>query len=107
MHGLETKVGVSPVPHIPYFVQEQFLITHAPDRSKRAAVERQVVLAYERHLMEECIQQTHVKRNLERQAQSDRNAQTRAQKLALARQYTLTRCAELQRLFPGSTRTKA
>jgi hypothetical protein len=91
------------VPHIPYFVREQFLITHAPDRSKRAAVERQVVQAYERYLMEECIQQTQVKRNLERRAQHDGNAKTRAQKVALARQFELTRCAELQRFFPGSS----
>lgn len=87
---------------IPYYVREEFAATHATDRNKLAAVERHVVRAHRDRLLGECIEQRRRKAILRRQALGETDPAARREKLAVADRYEASRCAELERLYPGT-----
>ena len=98
LHTTLTKVK-----DIPYFVSQKFMRTYYRDRYQLAQVERMVENAYENYLVAECNSQKKYKRSLIAEAEKKPTAaeQERATKIAL--DFELSRCVELNDLFPLRT----
>lgn len=105
VNPLATKL--TPVKDIPYFVSDQFLRTIHRDRYQLSQVERMVERSYERYLVDECKNQKEYKKKLERMTSNNRISEVDRNKLAkkLAG-FDLTRCLELEDLFPESVPVK-
>merc|ERR1712238_157708 len=88
------------VKDIPYYVSNQFLRTVARDRYQLTQVERLVEQSYQRYLLDECKSQKAYKGKLERLARQARAEHAFLEKKA--REFELTRCIELEDLFPKS-----
>jgi len=91
INPLNTKL--TKVKDIPYFVDNRFLKTLYRDRYQLAQVERMVETAYENYLVEECNTQRKHKKKLLADAQHE-------EEVAKAQQFQLSRCIELNDLFP-------
>jgi hypothetical protein len=105
VNPLATKL--TQVKDIPYFVSDQFLRTIYRDRYQLSQVERMVERSYERYLTDECKNQKDYKKKLERMTANTRISEVDRNKLAkkLAG-FDLTRCVELEDLFPESVPVK-
>jgi len=104
---LATKLAT--VKDIPYYVSDQFLRTVARDRYQLSQVERMVERSYERELSDECKNQKVYKRMLELMAKSkitEAQRETRETLMMELRGFELTRCLELEDLFPRSVPVK-
>jgi len=98
---LATKL--TPVKDIPYFVSDHFLRTIYRDRYQLSQVERMVERSYERYLTDECKSQKNYKAKLETMSKNTRLSS--ADRAKLSRKlagFGLTRCVELEDLFPES-----
>lgn len=99
VNPLHTKF--STVKDIPYFVTDQFVRTIGRDRYQLSQVERMVEESYKRYLSDECKNQKDYKKKLETLAmkrtipEQERNSLMRK-----ANNFDLTRCIELEELFP-------
>ena len=68
--------------------------------------ERMVERAYENYLVEQCNAQTAYKKQLQKNARLVRNPVEKERKQKKAAEFTLTRCEELQELYPGRNERK-
>lgn len=84
---------------IPYFVSDRFLRTYYRDRYQLAQVERMVEQSYEQYLVNECKSQFNYKKKLQAQAAAA-DASERDRKVQAADAFELSRCVELDDLFP-------
>ena len=91
---------LSKVKDIPYFVSDKFLRTYYRDRYQLAQVERMVEAAYEQYLVKECNSQVKYKRRLQQEAKDESDEALLQKKLQRATEFELTRCVELEDLFP-------
>lgn len=100
------KTELTQVREIPYFVTDKFMRTYYRDRFQRAQVERMVEKSYEKYLIAECKNQQLYKRQLERNARERKGLmpEDRERQLKKAAEFELTRCIELEGLFPQSNR---
>lgn len=90
------------VKDIPYFVTDQFMRSYYRDRYQLAQVERMVEKSYNKYLVQECKNQETYKIQLMKQAK-ERNGMTHADRdrqMKKAEAFELTRCKELEQLFP-------
>lgn len=104
---LATKI--TNVKDIPFYVSDQFLRTIARDRYQLSQVERMVERGYEKYLVEECKNQKTYKRRLEKRAAATRSSLSDVERANLAKkaeEFELTRCIELEDLFPQSVAEK-
>ena len=85
---------------IPYFVDNKFLRTLYRDRYQLGQVERMVEGAYENYLVDECNIQRRYKRKLLAEAGREPTQEEIALAKKTAEQFHLTRCVELNNLFP-------
>ncbi|KAL7439872.1 hypothetical protein ACHAXH_006519 [Discostella pseudostelligera] len=107
VNPLSTKI--THVKDIPFYVSDQFLRTIARDRYQLSQVERMVERSYESYLMEECKNQKLYKRRLEKRASSTHRTLKEEERLVLkkkAEEFELSRCMELEDLFPASVPEK-
>lgn len=91
------------VKDIPFYVSRHFLQTYNRDRYQLGQVEAMVERAYEDYLVKECKAQIAYKRRLSEMASAHPggpDSEERNQKLEKAQAFELTRCAELEDLFP-------
>jgi len=102
---LATKLAT--VKDIPYYVSDQFLRTVARDRYQLSQVERMVERSYERYLSDECKSQKVYKRKLELLSVKSKITEAERENLMRkSRGFELTRCLELEDLFPRSVPAK-
>jgi hypothetical protein len=107
IHPQSTKI--TSVKDIPYYVSDQFLRTIARDRYQLSQVERMVERSYEAYLVEECKNQKLYKRRLEKRASSTHRTLKEDERIVLkkkAEEFELSRCMELEDLFPKSVLEK-
>mmetsp|Transcript_19654 Transcript_19654/g.42313 ORF Transcript_19654/g.42313 Transcript_19654/m.42313 type:complete len:454 (+) Transcript_19654:190-1551(+) len=98
---------LSTVKDIPYYVSDQFLRTVHRDRYQLSQVERMVERSYERYLVDECKNQKAYKRKLEILSTKKKVSDQERLKLEKkANGFELTRCIELEDLFPSSVPEK-
>ncbi len=88
------------VKDIPYFVDSKFLRTLYRDRYQLAQVERMVQTAYENYLVDECNAQRKYKRTLLADAKTKQTEEEIQYAKSIAEKFELTRCVELNDLFP-------
>lgn len=88
------------VKDIPYYVSDRFLHTYNRNRYQLGQVEAMVERAYEQYLVDECKNQVNYKRKLESEAQKVVDANERMQQFERASKLELSRCSELEDLFP-------
>lgn len=88
------------VKEIPYFVSDRFLKTYYRDRYQLGQVERMVEKAYEQYLTDECKKQSNYKHSLQRKAKQEKDPAVQQSKAEQAAAFDLTRCVELEDLFP-------
>lgn len=101
VNPLSTKLTT--VKDIPYFVSDQFLRTIYRDRYQLSQVERIVERSYQRYLLDECKNQKDYKKKLERMTTNTRIQEEDRNKLKRKLDgFDLTRCVELEDLFPES-----
>lgn len=93
------QTRLSTVKDIPYFVTDQFLRTYNRDRYQLAQVERLVERTYHQYLIDECKSQRQYQAELKRQARR-LPTEARDRELQKARDLELSRCLELDDLFP-------
>jgi len=98
VNPLATKL--SSVKEIPYFVSDKFMRTYNRDRYQLSQVERMVERAYETYLVNECDSQNRYQKSLQKKAVLEKNPAEREKKKQKADSFTLTRCTELNDLFP-------
>lgn len=67
-------------------------------------VERMVERAYEQYLLDECNKQSNYKAGLEKQARKEKDPQRQQVAARRAAEFDLTRCTELDDLFPERRR---
>ena len=88
------------VKDIPYFVDNKFLRTLYRDRYQLAQVERMVEGAYENYLVDECNVQRRYKKKLLSEAEKKETAEEIEISLKTAKEFHLSRCVELNDIFP-------
>mmetsp|Transcript_5836 Transcript_5836/g.13528 ORF Transcript_5836/g.13528 Transcript_5836/m.13528 type:complete len:481 (+) Transcript_5836:114-1556(+) len=98
VNPLHTKL--TKVKDIPYFVDNQFLRTLYRDRYQLAQVERMVERAYENYLVEQCNIQRKHKKTLLVEAQKHATQEQINLARRTAERFELSRCIELNDLFP-------
>mmetsp|Transcript_4041 Transcript_4041/g.5808 ORF Transcript_4041/g.5808 Transcript_4041/m.5808 type:complete len:419 (+) Transcript_4041:89-1345(+) len=92
------------VKDIPYFVTDKFMRTYHRDRYQLAQVERLVERTYNQYLTDECKSQKKYKRQLQTAAQNLPHSDPKKERqLKKANAFDLSRCEELQDLFPKRT----
>jgi Domain of unknown function (DUF1977) len=95
MHTSVTKVK-----EIPYFVTNKFMRTYYRDRYQLSQVEGMVEKAYENYLVSECNSQKKFKRKLAAAADKKATLAEAEKARKIAADYELSRCVELNDLFP-------
>ena len=106
-HTNPLATRLTKVKDIPYYVSDQFLRTYGRDRYQLRQVEQMVEKGYEKYLFAECKNQKAHKRKLEILSTKTTISQVeRANLIKKAEGFGLTRCLELEDLFPGSVREK-
>ena len=98
MNPMHTKL--TNVKDIPYFVDNKFLRTLYRDRYQLAQVERMVQTAYENYLVDECNAQRKYKKTLLADANNKETEEEIQYAKRIANKFELTRCVELNDLFP-------
>mmetsp|Transcript_10205 Transcript_10205/g.10915 ORF Transcript_10205/g.10915 Transcript_10205/m.10915 type:complete len:457 (-) Transcript_10205:41-1411(-) len=98
VNPLNTKL--TKVKDIPYFVDNNFLRTLYRDRYQLAQVERMVEGAYENYLVDECNIQRRYKKKLLAEAEKKPTEEEIEISRKTAGQFHLSRCVELNDLFP-------
>jgi hypothetical protein len=88
------------VKEIPYFVDNKFLTSLYRDRYQLAQVERMVENAYENYLVDECNLQRKQKKKLLVEAEQKPTPEEIDIAKKMAHQFELSRCIELNELFP-------
>ena len=91
---------------IPYYVSDKFLRTFNRDRFQLAQIERMVERAYEQYLVDECDSQIRYKKSLQRKASNEKDPVQQQKQTKTAAEFSLTRCSELEDLFPGRKNRK-
>lgn len=101
VNPLSTRL--SKVKDIPFFVTDRFLRTYNRDRYQLAQVENLVERSYERYLVDECKNQKTYKQRLEATVNSKKKVdeQERSRRAKKAAEFELTRCIELEDLYPA------
>ena len=96
------------VKDIPYFVNDKFARMFGRDRYQLAQVERMVERSYEKYLRSECKAQKKYQDKLFNRAKYDTNVpeEQRENSLEEAKSYKLSRCIELDELFPPTNTKK-
>jgi len=91
------------VKDIPYFVNDKFMRKFGRDRYQLAQVERMVEKSYENYLLDECRAQNKYRDKLINRAKYEMNVPEDEKERALkeANEFVLTRCIELDQLFPS------
>ena len=97
---------LSKVKEIPYFVSDQFKRKYGKNPYQLGQVERMVEHAYEDYLVTECRTQTQFKINLEKEARRLRDPAAQEQQMRKAAEFDLSRCTELDDLFPHRRKQK-
>jgi Domain of unknown function (DUF1977) len=92
------------VKDIPYFVTDKYVRSLQRDRYTLGQVERMVQAAYENYLINECRQQARYKRRLQIDAEREKEEEERNRKSKMAADFELSRCIELDDLFPDPRR---
>lgn len=105
VNPLHTKL--TKVKDIPYYVDDKFLRTLYRDRFQLAQVERMVERAYENYLVEECNIQRRHKRGLLTEARKKATDEEIEFAKRTAEKFELSRCVELNDLFPLRTTNSA
>lgn len=100
-HPLTTKL--TSVKDIPYFVTPKFMTTYYRDRYQLAQVERMVENSYQQYLVDECYSQKRYKKQLQLVAQKMPESDARERSMKKANEFELSRCTELEDLFPVRT----
>ena len=95
MHTTVTKVK-----DIPYFVNNKFMRTYYRDRYQLSQVEVMVEKAYENYLVNECNSQKKFRRKLLKEAERKPTQAEVERAKRTASEYELTRCIELNDIFP-------
>lgn len=98
INPLHTKL--TKVKDIPYWVDNKFVKTLYRDRYQLAQVERMVENAYEQYLVEECNTQRRKKKEMISAADSKPTEDETEAAKQEAQNIELTRCVELNDLFP-------
>ena len=98
LHPLKTSL--TKVKEIPYFVTKKFTRTYYRDRYQLAQVERMVENAYENYLVNECNSQKKYKRKLIAEAEKKPTPEEEDKAKKIAFEFELSRCVELNELFP-------
>lgn len=98
LHELNTKL--TKVKDIPYYVSSKFMRTYHRDRYQLAQVERMVESAYEKFLVKECNSQRTYKKELLAEAKGKMTELEKEKAERIAKQFELSRCIELNDLFP-------
>ncbi|KAG7361844.1 chaperone protein DnaJ [Nitzschia inconspicua] len=98
VNPMHTKLTA--VKDIPYFVDNKFVKTLYRDRYQLAQVERMVENAYENYLVEECNKQRRHKKQMLSEAAKKPTVEEQESAEKEAQQIQLTRCVELNELFP-------
>ena len=90
------------------FLLFRSLLTNGPFRffNTTGQVERMVEQAYEQYLFDECKKQTNYKSGLEKQARKEKDPEKQQLHARRAAEFELTRCVELDDLFPDRRRKK-
>lgn len=88
------------VKDIPYYVSNKFLRTYHRDRYQLAQVERMVEKAYENYLVKECNGQRKYKKELIAEASKKPTLEEQETARVIANKFDLSRCVELNDLFP-------
>jgi len=90
------------VKDIPYYVDDRFLRTYNRDRYQLAQVERMVESTYHKYLVSECNNQATYKKRLEKDAREKAGVteEERNRLQRRAEEFELSRCTELENLFP-------
>lgn len=95
------------VKDIPYYVSDSFLRTVARDRYQLSQVERMVERSYSTYLIDECKNQKAYKRKLEiLSTKKNINDVEKSNLVKKANGFVLSRCMELEDLFPESVKVK-
>jgi hypothetical protein len=97
------KTRLTGVKDIPYYVTDKFLRTYHRDRYQLSQVERMVEQAYEEYLVEECTSQEKYQVSLAREAHRNKEDVRLHQR---AQSFELSRCQELNELFPRRSRQR-
>ena len=100
VNQLHTKLVT--VKDIPYYVDDRFLRTYNRDRYQLAQVERMVETSYHKYLVQECNNQATYKKRLEKDAREKTGVtqEERNRLLRRAEEFELSRCTEMESLFP-------
>ena len=93
------KTKYTQVKEIPYFVSDKFMRTFQRDPFQLRQVEVLVEKTYEKYLVHECNNQEKLKRKLENEAMAS-TGEDKDRKLKRVQDFELTRCNELNDLFP-------
>lgn len=102
----QLSTRLTTVKDIPYYVSDRFLHTYNRNRYQLGQVEAMVERAYESYLVDECKSQFNYKLKLEATAKQIPNKDEREQKLQHANNFELSRCTELEDLFPKRKQNK-
>jgi hypothetical protein len=95
MHTKLTKVQ-----EIPYYVDHKVMRAINRDRSQLVKLERMVESSYENYLVDQCNVQRRDKKRMLAQADAKPTPEERKSAKASAENIALTRCVELNELFP-------
>merc|ERR1711937_753472 len=98
VNPLHTKL--TSVKDIPYFVDNKFLRTLYRDRYQLAQVERMVERAYENYLIDECNAKRKFKKKSLAESQNKPTEEEIQKAREIAEKFVLSRCIELNDLFP-------
>ena len=98
VNPLQTRLTA--VKDIPFYVSDRFMGTYYRNRYQLGQVEALVEKAYEQYLSTECNRQVDHKKKLEQSANKLSDDAEKSRQLQAAKAFELTRCAELQDLFP-------
>jgi Domain of unknown function (DUF1977) len=79
------------------------MTTYYRDRYQLAQVERMVENSYQQYLVDECLSQKRYKKQLQYVAQRMPESDARERSMKKANEFELSRCTELEDLFPVRT----
>jgi hypothetical protein len=102
VNQLHTKL--TPVKDIPYFVTDKFLRTYYRDRYQLGQVERMVQTQYRQYLDVECKKQRDFQQQLKTKASKQQTLEEKDRMLKQADEFVLSRCVEMNDLFPPQGR---
>ena len=106
----ERFTSLTRVKDIPYYVNDKFVRLYARDRYQLSQVERLVERNYEKYLQSECKAQMKYRDKLINRGKfdysSNLSAKEKEEALKEAEEFKLSRCIELDELFPSGSKKK-